>query len=95
MSEYSDFLDEQACDFCGHLRMDCKCDESDYNEMPWSVEVKYNGESLIIMESSCYSGKGELSKEEREAIRNAAQHLLSFVGNEEPEQEPSEDGMPF
>lgn len=95
MSEYSDYLDDSECDYCFERWTDCICEEEILNEKPWSVEVKYNGESLVTIESSCYGGKSELTKEEREAIRNAAFNLLAFVGNEESEQELSADGIPF
>lgn len=45
----------------------------------WAVTVERNGERVVTIESNCLSGR-DLSPEDQEAIRTAAQHLLSFVG---------------
>jgi len=45
----------------------------------WAVTVSRNGEEIVTIESNCLSGR-ELSNEDERVIRNAAEHLLSFVG---------------
>lgn len=47
----------------------------------WAVEVKVDGESILVIESNCYGGKADLSAEELKAIRKAAKHLLAFAGD--------------
>jgi hypothetical protein len=47
--------------------------------MSWSVSVERDGENVVTIASNCLSGR-DLSPEDEEAIRTAAQHLLSFVG---------------
>lgn len=46
----------------------------------WSVTVTRNGEPLVTIETDCLSGKPEFSEEDEETIRDAARHLLSFIG---------------
>ena len=51
----------------------------------WAVTVFRNGEEIVTIESNCLSGR-ELSQEDEETIRNAAEYLLSFVGRVPPHQ---------
>jgi hypothetical protein len=46
----------------------------------FSVTVSRNGERLVTIETTVLSGR-ELSDEDEDCIRNAARHLLGFVGN--------------
>ena len=50
----------------------------------WAVTVYRDGEEVVTIEHACLSGR-ELSSEDEEAIRNAAYHLLAFIG--EPQSE--------
>jgi hypothetical protein len=45
----------------------------------YSVTVSKNGEVILTIEREMLSG-AELSREDEEAIREAAEHLLAFVG---------------
>ena len=47
--------------------------------MSWSVTVERDGEKIITIETNCLSGR-DLVPGDEDAIRTAAQHLLSFVG---------------
>lgn len=51
--------------------------------MHWAVTVERDGEKIVTIESNCLSGR-EISAEDSEAIRNAAWHLLSFLGDPAP-----------
>lgn len=46
----------------------------------WTVTVEKDGEKILTIESNCLSGKADLTSEDEQVIRNAAEHLLSFVG---------------
>ena len=46
----------------------------------WSVTVSRNGEELVTIESNCLSGKSDLTDEDGDVIRAAAEHLHSFIG---------------
>lgn len=46
----------------------------------WSVTVEKDGETILTIESNCLSGKADLTGDDESVIRNAAEHLLSFVG---------------
>ena len=46
----------------------------------YSVTVSKNGEPILTIEREMLSG-AELSAEDEEAIRDAAEHLLAFVGS--------------
>jgi len=46
----------------------------------WSVTVEKDGETILTIESNCLSGKSDLTGDDEAVIRNAAEHLLSFVG---------------
>lgn len=48
--------------------------------MGYSVRVEKDGELLICIESQCYYGKGELSDEESDLVRDCATELMSFIG---------------
>lgn len=45
----------------------------------WSVTVSRDGEEIVTIESNCLSGR-EISAADEDAIRTAARHLLSFIG---------------
>lgn len=45
----------------------------------WAVEVRVNHKQVLTIESNCVYGKS-LSNQEEEVIREAAEHLLAFVG---------------
>jgi hypothetical protein len=45
----------------------------------WAVTVERNGERIVCIESHCLSGR-DLSDEDARVIREAAEHLLAFVG---------------
>lgn len=45
----------------------------------WSVTVERDGEKIVTIESNCLSGR-EISTEDEDTIRTAANHLLSFIG---------------
>lgn len=47
----------------------------------YSVTVSKHGEPILTIESAMLSG-AELSAEDEQAIRDAGQHLLSFIGPE-------------
>jgi len=46
----------------------------------WAVTVERNGEQVVTIASNMLAGR-DLSPEDEDTIRLAAQHLLSFVGN--------------
>jgi hypothetical protein len=50
----------------------------------WSVTVSRNGDDVVTIANTHLSGRAELSDEDRRVIRMAGEHLLSFVGPEEP-----------
>lgn len=50
----------------------------------YSVTVSKWGEPILTIEREMLSGKAELSAEDEAAIRDAGEHLLSFIGSEEP-----------
>jgi hypothetical protein len=65
----------------------------------WAVTVQADGETVIAIESNCLSGR-ELSDADEAIIRNAAEHLLSFLGlnyqiSEREVVIPAHDDMPF
>lgn len=49
------------------------------NNETWAVTVERNGEQVVTIASTCLSGR-DLSAEDERVIRDAAQHLVSFVG---------------
>lgn len=53
----------------------------------WAVTVERGGERLLTIESDCLSGKAVMTPEDEETIREAAQHLLAFVGEAECEED--------
>ncbi len=62
------------------------------NEKRWRVTVEFEGEQVISIENDFYGGKSELTDEECEAVRIAAENLLAFVGRERSTLEaPSDD----
>ena len=46
----------------------------------WAVEVSTNGDQIVRIETACLSGR-EISEQDEEIIRNAAHHLLAFIGD--------------
>lgn len=48
--------------------------------MNWRVEVFMNGRNLVSIEPRCLSGKDGFTPEEEEAIRQAGENLLAFIG---------------
>ena len=48
----------------------------------YSVTVSKNGEAILTIERTMLSGQGEFSPEDAAAIRDAGEHLLSFIGTE-------------
>jgi hypothetical protein len=73
-----DFYDEDCYDDWHSC-----CDNVAANAIHWGVDVRFNHETILTIESNCLSGKSELSDEEKEAIREAARHLLAFIGDDE------------
>lgn len=49
----------------------------------WSVTVETSGDHITTLEPECYGGR-ELSAADEVAIRTAAHHLLSFIGDGTP-----------
>lgn len=47
----------------------------------WGVDVRVNGSHVLTIESNCVYGK-QLTNAEEEVIREAARHLLAFVGEQ-------------
>lgn len=47
----------------------------------WLVTVEREGETLVTIESGCLSGKPDFTDDEAQTIRDAAEHLLSFIGS--------------
>lgn len=45
----------------------------------WSVTVRRNGEDVVTLEQNSLSGR-DISPEDEWAIRVAALHLLTFIG---------------
>lgn len=52
-------------------------------EKHWSVEIRRDGESILVIESNCMAGKDPLTDEELRVIRKAARQLLAFAGSDE------------
>lgn len=50
------------------------------NETHWSVTVERDGENLVTIEPRCLSGKPDFTEAEAQTIRDAAEHLLAFIG---------------
>ena len=48
--------------------------------MNWYVTVEVNGKKIVGIGPTELSGKENMSEEEEEAIRQAAENLLSFIG---------------
>lgn len=48
----------------------------------YSVTVSKHGEPILTIERSMLSGQGEFSEQDAAAIRDAAEHLLAFIGPE-------------
>ena len=48
----------------------------------YSVTVSKNGVAILTIERSMVSGDAEISKDDAAAIRDAGEHLLSFIGPE-------------
>lgn len=46
----------------------------------YGVSVFKNGEAILTIDSSMLSGQQTFTDEEVDAIRDAAEHLLSFIG---------------
>lgn len=46
----------------------------------YSVIVTHLGEPILTIERSMLSGKSDLSDDDADAIRDAADHLFSFIG---------------
>ena len=81
------------CQWCGFrqtIRRSMTPDRDEGGYMPigrdrqttWAVMVDRDGDNIVTIGSSHLSGKADLSPEDEETIRTAAQHLLSFVGRE-------------
>ncbi len=51
----------------------------------WCVTVEMNGEQLITIETSSLYGKSSFTEQEQDCIRNAARHLLAFIGGDQRE----------
>lgn len=49
----------------------------------WSVTVERKGQQVVTIEQGCLSGR-EISKDDEQAIRSAAHHLLAFIGDPHP-----------
>ncbi len=50
----------------------------------WSVTVERNGENLVTIETNCLSGKPDFTEAEAQAIRDASETLLAFIGRPPP-----------
>lgn len=66
----------------------------------WSVIVKKDGDEIVCIETSFISGKSNLTDDDLDVIRIAANHLLSFAGPtpeqvEAIDQARELDGIPF
>jgi hypothetical protein len=49
----------------------------------WSVTVSLNGDQVVTIEPNMLAGR-EIGHDEETAIRKAAAHLLSFIGDGDP-----------
>jgi hypothetical protein len=49
----------------------------------WAVTVERNGEQVVTIETNCLSGR-DISEGDEIIIREAAHHLLSFIGDPKP-----------
>ena len=49
----------------------------------WAVTVERSGERVVTIDTNCLSGR-ELEPDDEEAIREAAHHLLAFIGDPSP-----------
>ena len=52
----------------------------------YAVMISHNGKTILTIERHMLAGKSELSDEDAAAIREAAMHLLAFIGAETPKQ---------
>lgn len=59
----------------------------------WSVTVAKDDDEILTIAEGWLAGK-ELSREEEETVRKAAEHLLSFLGVAYTIYEPAEAGNP-
>jgi len=60
--------------------------------LDWSVRVERKGELVVSMEPGGLCGR-DLSKDDEEAIRTAAHHLLAFIGDPQPSLREYDPGM--
>jgi hypothetical protein len=60
----------------------------------YSVTVSKHGEPILTIEREMLGGKAELSAEDEEAIRDAGEHLLSFIGPDVGQPPLSDDELP-
>lgn len=51
----------------------------------WAVTVERSGEKVVTIETNCLCGR-DIGTEDTVAIRNAAHHLLAFIGDPLTEQ---------
>lgn len=61
----------------------------------WSVSVAVNGAQILWISSNDYGGKTDLTNEDEEIIRTAAEHLLSFVGRVHQDTGKIDSEVPF
>lgn len=51
----------------------------------YSVTVSKWGEPILTIEHEMLSGKPDFTPEDEESIRDASRHLISFIGDGEPQ----------
>lgn len=62
----------------------------------WSVEVKRNGESILVIGSESMSGRVPFDEDDEDAIYTAGKHLLAFVEPKHTYHQPATDeSIPF
>lgn len=49
----------------------------------WAVTIERDGEQIVTIESNFLSGR-DITPEDEATIRNAAHHLLAFIGDPAP-----------
>lgn len=54
--------------------------------MIWSVTVHVDGQPILTISPNELAGKADLTEADEQAIRDAGEHLLAFIGPADPQQ---------
>lgn len=71
---------QRICNCVTNVVVSTKTGRSEWKRPHWAVTVWREGEEIVTIESNSLSGR-EITPDDEDAIRTAAHHLLSFIGN--------------